>query len=159
MQPDLSNFFTTKSQATDFTSRLSAISEKIFQTDFNLEKELLNQFGIQKRDKFLILLKDNNISLENSALQNFLSLLQQTVSQLPLLTLTIAFQPKEETLKLLADWFPLNLKQQILLDITVDPSLIAGAILSYNGKHQDYSIKPTVEKIITDKLDEQIKNS
>jgi F0F1-type ATP synthase delta subunit len=95
------------------------------------------------------LLRDNNItSQSNNTLKDFLTKLQETTIALPLLSLTIAFEPTEETLKAFSEWFLLNVKKQVLFDIAVDPTLIGGATISYNGKHVNFSIKPTFDKIL-----------
>jgi hypothetical protein len=145
---DLSYFFKTKVEAHDFIARLSTISEKIYKTDFNLEEALVEQFGIQKKDKFNILLRDNKISPgSNSALEDFLDKIKEKVSSLPVISLTLAFEPRSETLKSLSDWFPLNINKQVLLDIKVDTDIIAGAYISYNGKCSSFSIKPIFDQI------------
>ena len=43
----------------------------------------------------------------------------------------------------------INLKKQVLFDISVDRKLIAGAAITYKGKYKDFSIKPKVNEIIT----------
>lgn len=145
---DLSEFFRTKVEAIDFATRLSVISEKIYEADFDLGKALTDEFGIQKKDKFSILLRDNNIlTASNSALEEFLNKIREKVSSLPVVSLTIAFEPKEETLKSICSWFPLNINKQVLLDITVDPDIIAGASVNYNGKCSDYSVKPIFDQM------------
>jgi F0F1-type ATP synthase delta subunit len=144
---DLSSFFKTQVQSVDFSTRLSAITDKIYKTGFNLEKTLIDQLGIQKKDKFMILLNSNKIQLSsNSALKDFITKVQEKISSLPTISLTIAFEPKEGTLKSLSDWFPANINKQVLLDIKVDPEIIAGACVSYGGKCSDFSIKPIFDK-------------
>lgn len=148
---DLSHFFKTKSQANDFTARLTTISHAVYQSGFNLEAALAETFGLRKKDKFIALLRENNISAESSAaLTEFLTRLQEKVSQLPVLSITLAFEPKEQTLKSLSDWFLINKKSQVLFDIRVDESLIAGVAIEYQGKYIDYSTKPLVARILTD---------
>lgn len=148
---DLSAFFQTKLQSSDFSSQLAKISEKLYETDFTLEKALLEQFGLKKKDQFIALLRDQNVSIDsNTALKNFLSEVQKTISSLPILTLTIAFEPKEQTMRALSEWFVLNIKHQVLFDIQVDPKLIAGASISFNGRNADYSIREKLEKAIED---------
>lgn len=147
---DLSYFFQTKSQANDFLARLSTIADQTYTTNFNLEKALMEQFGIEKKDKFVALLRDNQITSESaSELKAFLTTLQNKITSLPVLSITLAFEPKAQTLKALSDWFVLNMHQQMLFEITVDPQLIAGATFTFNGKHMDFSIKPKFEKIVT----------
>lgn len=146
---DFSPFFTTKSQATDFVTRLSQISQKIYQTPFSLEKELMDQLGIQKKDKFYTLLRDSKINAESaSALKEFVDSLITYINALPVLSLTFAFEPKEQTLTRMSEWFSLNTKTQILFDISVDSTIMGGAKISYNGKFLDYSIRPKVDELL-----------
>jgi len=146
---DLSSFFQTKAQASDFASRIASLSEKIYETDFNLEKQLLNEFGLKKKDRFMTLLHENNVSIEsNTALKEFFTQMQQQITSLPLLTLTIAFEPNDETMRTLAEWFLLNINKQVVFEIIVDRSLIAGAAIGFNGKEADLSIHDKFSKVV-----------
>jgi hypothetical protein len=150
---DFSEFFITKIEAIDFLARLSTISGNIYRTDFDLEKALIEQFGVRKKDKFNTLLRDSGIPLNSSsALKNFLSDIQEKVSSFPIVTLKLAFEPGEETLRNLYDWFPLNINKQILLDIEVDSSIIAGAQINYGGKSLDCSIRPIFDQTYNEML-------
>jgi F0F1-type ATP synthase delta subunit len=146
---DLSNFFQTKAQAHDFSLRLAAISEEVYETSFNLEKALLKQFGIQKKEAFISFLRDCNISADStSALKAVLTKIQDAISASPVISLTLAIEPNDHIIKSLSDWFILNIKKHVLFDIHVDPSLIAGTTLTYRGKYLDFSIKPIFDKVI-----------
>jgi F0F1-type ATP synthase delta subunit len=151
---NLSEFFHTKAQANDFSARLSAIVEKIYQTDFNLDKMLIEEFGLQKKDKLIIFLRNNKVNTQSSSeLNSFFNKLIEDISKLPILSLSIAFNPKEETLRILSEWFLLNYKNQVLFEITINPDLVAGSAISFNGKYRDYSVKPKFEKIIKDAVE------
>lgn len=150
---DLSPFCKTKAQANDFVIRLASITERIYETNFNLEAVVQQHLGIQKKDSFLRLLRENNISQDSpELLKAFLTKLQDIVSTLPVLSLTLAFEPTEETLKVFSEWFLLNVKRQVLFTITIDPTLIAGAVISFNGKHVNFSIKSQFDHIVHDVL-------
>ena len=146
---DLSDFFKTRSQAKEFSERLTAISEKIYQTDFNFEMSLAEQFGIQKRDIFIKLVRDNKVNIASgTALKEFLDKMQQFITTMPVLSLSLAFEPDDATLKMLSQWFIMNTKKQVIFDISVDSSLIGGIAITYNGKYQDFSIKSQFEQIM-----------
>jgi len=152
-QIDFSEFFSTKAEANDFLSRLTAISDKIFQNDFHLDKALGEQFGINKSDRLLAILRENNITLEShESIKTFLQKMQETISALPVLSLTVAFEPQEQTLKALSEWFLINMKKQVVFDFTVDYRLVAGATINFNGKFSDFSIRPVVEKVLQNYL-------
>jgi hypothetical protein len=155
---DLSAFFQTKAQANDFSARLSLISEKIYNTNFNLEKMLTDQFGIKKKDAFMSLMRQNKIDVKtNSVLKTFFSSITESIATLPILSLTLAFEPKEKTLQKLSEWFVLNINRQAVFDISVDPELIGGASISFKGKHMDFSIRPTFDEILNDILNPKSK--
>jgi len=146
---DFSEFFHTKAQAADFAARLATISESIYQTSFNFEKALTETFGMDKKDKFLALIRTNNIAISSvDALKAFLTKTQADIATLPTLPITLAFEPQDQTLKVLSDWFALNVKRQVLFDIKVDHSLVAGAAMTFNGKFLDFSVKPKFDEIL-----------
>lgn len=152
-QLDLSDFFTTKPQAVDFSNRLATISKQVYETDFNLEIALLGQFGIEKKDKFVTFLRNNDVNTQvNSALEEFFSLLQQKISQLSVATLTLAFEPEAKIIQSFSQWFTLNTNRQVLFEIKIDPHLLAGAAITYNGKYFDFSIKSKFDQLVSDTL-------
>jgi len=149
-QLDLSDFFTTKSESLDFSTRLSNIGRRVYETDFNLESMLLTEFGIQKKDRFLSLLRNNQINTtSNSNLSEFFNLITQKISSLPIVTLSIAFEPDSQSLQDLSQWFTLNINRQVIFEIIVDPKLIAGAAITYNGRYEDYSAKSKFAQILS----------
>lgn len=147
-QIDLTEFIITKQEAVDFSDRISAIQERVYEVDFNLENILKEQFDLSNKEKFLSLLRKNNISTESSsALNGFLVKLREYVSSLPTALLTIAVEPDDSMLKEISDWFMLNTKQQVVLEILIDVGIIAGANISYQGKQSKLSIRPIFEDV------------
>lgn len=154
---DLSVFFRTKIQADDFRSRIATISEMTYQTGFNLEKALSEQLGLEKKDKFLTLVRDNKVNTTSAAeMKTFLEKIQTAITEIPLVPITLAFEPKEQTLTALIDWCDLNLKKQVIFDITVDRKLLAGATITYNGKFRDFSLKPKFDQIVANVMTKKI---
>lgn len=148
---DLTPFFKTKAQAIDFSSRIASISAKIYEANFNLEQILLDEFGIQKKDKFMSLLRNSKVNPESStALKAFLTKVQETTNTLPVLSLTLAFEPKDKTLQVLSEWFMMNIKKQMLFEITVDKQIIAGANINYKGRFLEASIRPIFDKMLVE---------
>lgn len=153
---DLTYFLKTKSQANDFTTRLTKIASHLYETDFNLEKELLNEFGVQKKDKLMTLFRTNNINIDKvDIVKNFLQKMQDTINHMAVIDLTIAFEPKEKTLQVLSEWFMMNMKKQMLFNITIDSGIIGGARFGYQGKFLDASIKPAFDKTLQEILTPQ----
>lgn len=146
---DLSDLFHTKAQADDFSIRLAAIAKKIFETSFNPESALLEHFGIKKKDVFMTLLRNNNVNPDSRiAIKEFIERIQAKILNLPVLSIILAFEPKEQTLQALSSWFMLNTNKQVLFDISVDPGLIGGVAIYANGKYLDFSIRSAFNKSV-----------
>ncbi len=153
MDLDLSNLFNTKAQAQDFSARLELINQKIFETSFNPETALLEHFGIKKKDAFMALLLENGVNSESRlAIKGFISKIQEKITGLSVVSLVLAFEPKEQTLKSLSHWFIVNIKKQVLFDITVDSSIIGGMAILSNGKYLDFSIRPAFDQVVKQAL-------
>lgn len=145
---DLSDFFNTKSQAEDFSARLGLVAKEAFETGFNPEKSLLEHFGIEKKEAFMVLMRNNNINPESRlSIKEFIDKIQSKVQSMQVMSMVFAFEPTNKTLQTLSRWFILNTNKQVLFDIKVDKSLLGGAAILSNGKFLDYSVRPLFEKI------------
>lgn len=146
---DLSDFFKTKSQASEFSKHLSTILKNIYTTNFDLEKALIHELGLMKKDSFMKLLHAEKISIQSiQDIAKFLQMILDMIPSLSVVTLTIAFEPTEDSLQAFSQWFLMSTKKQVVFDIQIDYKLLAGATITYNGKFKDYSIKPFFDKLI-----------
>ena len=62
---------------------------------------------------------------------------------LKVLKMTIASEPTRSNVVAYVAWVKKNLGEDVILDISVNPNLIAGAQIVWNGKYQDYSKSTT----------------
>ena len=150
---DLSALFSTKSQAVDFSQRLAIVVKKVFETSFNPETALLEQFGIEKKEAFMTILRDNKVNAESRlAIKEFIEKVQQKIELMPVISLILAFEPDFATLQGLSQWFILNTQKQVLFDIKIDKSIIGGASIYSNVKYLYFSIRPIFDKIFDDMI-------
>ena len=144
---DLSDLLNTRSQAEDFSARLTFVAKEAFATGFNPEKSLLTHFGLEKKEAFMTLMRNNNINPESRlSIKEFIDKVQQKITAMQVVSMVFAFEPTDKTLQTLSRWFVLNINKQVLFDIKIDKSLVGGAAILSNGKYLDYSIRPILEK-------------
>lgn len=122
-----------------------------------LKTRLLQEFFGGNGENPAVTTHDNNwlISLPEDFYKQFnkdnvydiFSGLEKLVSKLQILTMYLTFEPDEITLSQLGQaartsfGFP-----ALLLDIKLNPNLIAGAALSWKGRLRDYSLKSRLEE-------------
>jgi len=131
----------TKEQAEDFMAQLDFLAGKIFNKNTNMSKLINEIFAQEIKEKLELILEKNNINLsEFSSAQPFLRNLKQAVKSLPVVGLTLAFEPQEELIKKISSWLSLSLPTHTLINLSVKPEILAGAIIEYQGRYRDYSI-------------------
>lgn len=84
---------------------------------------------------------------DKSGLQKFFSQLQKDITELPIIHIILPFSPKEKLIKVIHDWFYDNFQKTVLLDVTIDPDLGGGSVISFRGRANDYSLKNQIDQM------------
>lgn len=71
--------------------------------------------------------------------------LDKTASSLPTLTMYLTFEPDETALSQIGSTARKTFSLPLLLDIKLDPNLIAGVALVWKGVYRDYSLRAKIE--------------
>ena len=133
----------TQTQLKHRVRTLKAYLEKaLFTTDRNLKD------ASQSDLNWLNSLPDTfykNFNREN--IYQIFTKIEPEIEKLPTLTLYLAFEPNEQAISYLGPMVRKIFEDPTLLtSIKVDPSLIAGCGLSFNGMYKDYSLRAKIEE-------------
>lgn len=71
--------------------------------------------------------------------------LEEKSKHLPILTMYLAFEPDEATLNQIGLFVRKAFGLVLLLDVRLDPSLIAGTALAWKGVYRDYSLRTKID--------------
>lgn len=82
------------------------------------------------RDSTLQELERRKISPENWKLE---------LENLRSIKLTLAYEPTRTNILTFSNWTKKNVAEDVILDINIDPKLVAGAQIIWNGKYQDHA--------------------
>jgi len=82
----------------------------------------------------------------------FFEKLKKNLQELPQIRLEIAFSPSQEFLLRLREGFKKNLNQAVVLDIILNPQLVGGVIMEYQGKYINFSLAKKIDELISQKL-------
>lgn len=134
---------------TQFKSRLRLLKSHFLQVFFGGEPDPtynpalnLNKPGLNDSDWLESLPPVFYQKFTKDNIYDIFSAIEKTGSNLPILTLYLPFEPNEATQNQLGTMtrtafnFP-----TLLLDIKLDPNLIAGPALSWKGIYKDYSLR------------------
>ena len=65
--------------------------------------------------------------------------MKKAITQLPVLRLEIAVNPTKRLYKKIHEWIRNNIGESVVLDLSVNPGLLAGTTIVYRGKYIDKS--------------------
>ena len=130
-----------------FKHRLRILKSNLLKTFFGGESENLKPILSTQDLNWLKSLPDNFYQKFNKEnVYGIFSDLEKIGSGLPILTMHLTFEPNDETLNQLGSFTrkTFNLPS-LILDIKLNPDLIAGVALSWKGLYKDYSLKSKIE--------------
>lgn len=120
---------------------------------FNIKVDILEKMGEyfphDKKEKLLEAAKDSSVDVKDpQEFQGFIKDLRKEIEALPIVILRIAYEPTEKSLKILSGWFVRTYGKKVLFDLIIDRSLVGGAVIEFNGRVKDYSLKTYLKKYL-----------
>lgn len=153
----------TVNQARKLSSEIDVLLDDLFKTPLsgaNAEngfEEGLKTIIADYSEMLKEALQKNNIQQNNqTAIKAYLKGLKEEIQKLKEIKLTFAFEPSQNSVDKFFDWVYQNLGDGIVLDISLDKSILGGTIIEYEGKYQDLSLRKKMEEVFGEKREEII---
>lgn len=154
---DILRHVKTVDQARGLSSEIDVLLDSLFKTDNKAFEKALNSISAIDAE----VLKSafgglkNNISPNNlSTIKEYLTQLKEEIQKLKILKLSLAFDPSEDTIGNLFTWVWENLGERHILDIQKDQTILGGAIIEFEGKYKDLSLKKKLDEVFATKREE-----
>lgn len=84
-------------------------------------------------------------SMKDTSPEVFLAGLRNAIGKLKYLNLTVAFEPNLDTVGRLYAWVKQNIGDGVVIDFTINKSILGGAIVEYKGKIKNLTILSKIE--------------
>jgi F0F1-type ATP synthase delta subunit len=148
----LFSFLHTREDALYMQQTLDTVSSNLFSVKSSFEHDLLQAFSLPVAEEILKDMREQGVSSQNGALvQKYIDTLKSEIQQLPKITLRIAFNPGFDLIRNISMRFDAISETKVLLEFVVDPKVIGGVSIEWNGVFLDYSLK----KLLQEKLSSQ----
>ena len=117
----------------------------LFGSQQNLE-EALTQFQQKNPDSQLTSAFDSTFlnQFNRANVTERLKELSDRLNQFKVLTISLPVDFPEDQINQIGQYLRTNFKTQLLIEIKIDPMLIAGVGLSWSGSYRDYSLKAKI---------------
>lgn len=76
-----------------------------------------------------------------------LDVLRKGLRSLPVVRLTLAFEPDEKTVNMVIDWCRREVDTQAVVKMDVDEAIVGGAKVSFGGRYGDFTLRNKLAKV------------
>jgi len=144
----------TKDQADHLVEELNNLKFQEFKPDLkSREEQIKNELGASYASELISIVNNQNISDFAKFIDDLISQIKQKKE----ISLVIAFEPRVKTIDHIYTWVSQNISKDILIDIQVDPSIVGGAQITFEGKYGDYSLQNLLSAELNTKGNEYLK--
>lgn len=108
--------------------------------------QIKNELTLEDNQWILALSQDFIKQFNKENLYSTFKDLEKQLESIKPLTIYLAFEPSNEQIEGIGKWLQSNLTKKQIFEIKIDPSLVAGTALVYNGVYKDYSIRSRINQ-------------
>ena len=144
---DLIELIRTTDDLVKFDEEMDLLLQSIYYVDKDMLKDALEKtVRIRVATVMRKLIQRDTLSKREEINALFLSV-YKTICSLPMLQLTLAFEPSEAVIANVSRWARQNFANGILLDLSLDRNILGGAIVMYHGRFYDLTLRKNLQGI------------
>lgn len=140
----------TKKHSDEVISKLEELKGYLYNKRIDLGKKMSEIFSYELKEKIMALSWQEQINLNDpDSFGAFLESLQNYVKHMPVVKITLAFEPNDKIVEEICAWFVEQYGKNVIVDVSLDSSIVAGAIIGFNAKERDYSLRTRIDNKLT----------
>lgn len=154
---DLITSLKTTQEVADFISEIDTLMLTFFKPGkISLEKALTS-ITADRAQKIMQAFSKNDLDIgSKTAVTGFFETLKKLLKKLKIIKLVLAFDPTRKTIANIHNYVKENIGIGYILNIEVSEDLLGGAVIMFDGKYSDYSLKKSIEDTFKTKANEII---
>lgn len=148
----------TKKHADEVIAKLEELRGNLYNKRIDLGKKMSELFSYELKEKIMSLSWQEQVNLNDpESFGAFLESLRNYVKHMPIVKITLAFEPTDKIVEAICSWFVEQYGKNVILDLYFDPKLVAGAMISFNGAEKDFSLRRRIEDKLKEPSNETIR--
>jgi F0F1-type ATP synthase delta subunit len=109
-------------------------------------KKALDSISTELAAKIMEIFAKNNLDINNrDTVSGFFKTLKELTKKLKVIKLVLAFDPTNRTIENIHNFVKETVGVGYVLDIEISQDVLAGAIIMFNGKYSDFTLKKSIE--------------
>lgn len=149
---DILTSLRTTEDLNELSFEIDNLLSSIFETNNQSFDKALKSISIDTAKKINDAISKNGINTANKELiRNFLDGLKKLLGKFKTIRLIISIDPSHNVIENIHNWVVSNLGEGYLLDIETNQNLLGGAIIEFDGKYKDFTVKKDLENVFLSK--------
>lgn len=154
---DIITFVKTIQEADSLIENIDNLMFIFFKSEKISIKEALDSINTGFASEIMQVFKKNNLDINNrNSVIDFFKNLKELIKKFKVIRLVLAFDPTDKTIENIHNFVKETLGIGYIFDIEVSQNILAGAIVIFNGKYIDYSLKRRIEDTFETKKGEML---
>lgn len=147
---DLITSLKTTREVEEFVSEIDALLLTFFKSERISMEEALNSISAGYVKKIMEIFSKNNLDInDRDTVKDFFDSLKELTKKLKVIKLVLAFDPTLKTIENIHNFVKENIGIGYILDIEISEDILGGAIVVFNGKYCDSTLKKEIENAFT----------
>lgn len=144
---DLITSIKTTKDVDDLSLEIDILASTLFKSEkISLDKAIA-AVSFSTGKKIMEIFEKNNLDInDRQETSDFFETLKDLIKKFKVIKLVMAFDPSLETIENIHEFVSENIGIGYVLDIEKDESVLAGAIVMFNGKYKDLTLRKSLEE-------------
>lgn len=152
---DLITSLKTTREVDDLSLEIDILKSALFTSSKMSLEKALSSISQASAKKITEIFSKNNFDMHDKELvHDFLDTLADLIKKFKVIKLILAFDPTGKTIENIAEFVSEHIGIGYILDIEIDKSKLAGAVVMFNGKYKDFTLRKTLEEVFANKNEE-----
>jgi len=152
---DIITSLKTTKEVESFVGEIDTLMLKFFESEEISMVKMLDSISEDSSFKIKQTFAKNNLDFNNrDTVSKFFKTLKEIIKKLKVIKMVLAFDPSVKTIENIHNFITDLLDVGYILEIEVSQEILAGAIVIFNGKYIDFSLKKRIEDTFREKADQ-----
>lgn len=143
------DFIDTKEELLVLSSNVDSFLLDLYRySGEELENHISNTYDYRFKSILENVLSKEGLSLKNSStvdIEAKIKALKDSLADANIVELKISFSPTQKFIGQIKNWLMSNIGTNVLLDLKIDSDVLAGAVITYNGRYNDLSLSTALK--------------
>lgn len=152
MKKDISIYFDlitslkTTQEVDALVCEIDALTLSFFESKKISMEKALSSISTDLASKIMDVFTKNNLNTDNrDTVASFFKALKELIKKFKVIKLVLAFDPTNKTIENIHNFVKETVGIGYILDIEVSQDVLAGAIIMFDGKYSDFTLKKSIE--------------